>query len=96
MPGIDALNSNFAVARGVPVLRWLVAVGSHGPDDKSAQELADAIRQKAPKERPVFMHVMMVNWFMSPTVAMQAMRNLGPDYVAVLPSEIFALVREAN
>ena len=39
------------------------------------------------------MHVMMINWFMSPTVAVDAMKLLGPDYVPVLPRELFALMR---
>ena len=94
VPGIDETNCEFFVSRGVAVLRWLVAAGSHAPDEKSAQELADAIRAKTPKRRPAFMHVMMVNWFMSPTVAADTMKLLGPEYVPVLPSELFALMRE--
>jgi hypothetical protein len=39
------------------------------------------------------MHVMMINWFNSPTVAADTTKLLGPDYVAVLPAEIFALMR---
>ena len=93
VPGIDETNCMFFVSRGVPVLRWLVAAGNRYPDGKSAQELADAIKARTPKARPAFMHVMMINWFMSPTVAVDAMKLLGPEYVPVLPAEIFALMR---
>jgi hypothetical protein len=93
-PGVTPENAAFVLSNGVPVVRALTAPGNSAPNEKSAQVLADAIRSVTPPKRPAFMHVCLINWFNSPTVAVEAMRKLGPDYVPVLPSELFALMKK--
>lgn len=92
MPGVTPANAAMNV-RGVPIARTLVAPGSGAPNESSAQVLADAIKANTPTQRPAFMHVCLINWFNSPTVVTEAMTKLGPDYVAVLPSDFFALMK---
>jgi len=84
------------LSSGVPVVRALTAPGNSAPNEKSAQALADAIISVTPAKRPAFMHVCLINWFNSPTVAVEAMKKVGPDYVPVLPSELFALMRKSS
>ncbi len=94
--GISYGNAAFLASTGAPVIRSLVAPGSHGPDDRSPKEFADAIRAATPADRPAFIHVCLVNWFMSPGIVRRALELLGPDYVPVLPSEMFSLLRGEN
>jgi len=95
-PGVTPENAAFMLSSGVPVVRALTAPGNSAPNEKSAQALADAIISVTPAKRPAFMHVCLINWFNSPTVAVEAMKKVGPDYVPVLPSELFALMRKSS
>lgn len=95
-PGVTPENAALTLASGVPVVRALTAPGNAAPNEKSAQVFADAVRSVTPSQRPAFMHVCLINWFNSPTVAVEAMTKLGPDYVPVLPSELFELMKAAK
>lgn len=92
--GVTPENAAFMTPGGVPVVRALTAPGDSAPNEKSAQVLADAIKSVTPTQRPAFMHICLINWFNSPTVAVDAMGKLGQEYVPVLPSELFALMRK--
>ena len=107
IPGLDGILADYGRMRdvtpanaamtigGVPVARTLVSAGKGGPNEASAQDLADAIRAKTPEQRPAFMHVCLINWFNSPAIVMEAMKKLGPGYEAVLPSDFFALMKQS-
>lgn len=92
--GVHPGNAAFPVAGGTPVLRSLIAPGRTGPDENTAKELAEAIRANAPKERPAFMHVCLVNWFHTPATTADAVKLLGDEFVPVLPSQMFDLLRK--
>ncbi len=92
--GVSSSRATFTVARGVSVLRALAAPGNSAPNDQSAKLLADAIRDVVPKERPAFVHICLINWFNSPTVVVDALKLLGPEYVPVLPSEMMRMLRQ--
>jgi hypothetical protein len=57
-------------------------------------EWVDRIHSITPLERPAFLHVSAINWLDSPTSIMQVAKELGPDYVLVLPSQLFDLMRQ--
>ncbi len=91
--GVFAGNAAFTVAGGIPVLRSLIAPGRTGPGENTAREVAEAIRANAPKDRPAFIHVCLINWFHSPSTTADASRLLGEEFVPVLPSQMFDLLR---
>lgn len=94
--GVNEGNAAFFTSNGIPVVRALTAPGDSAPNENSARRLADAIKAAAPSERPGFMHVCLINWFNSPTVVKDALDILGPDYVPLLPSDFFALMRQSR
>ena len=91
--GVHSGNAAFTVAGGIPVLRTLGGAGQAGAGESQAEKLAEAVRANAPKERPAFMHVCLVNWFHSPSVVAEAARLLGDEFVPVLPSQMFSLLK---
>ncbi len=94
--GVNEGNAAFFTTNGIPVIRALTAPGNSAPNAESARNLANAIKAATPSERPAFMHVCLINWFNSPTVVKDALDILGPDYVPLLPSDFFALMRQSR
>ncbi|MHB1000690.1 MAG: ankyrin repeat domain-containing protein [Armatimonadota bacterium] len=86
--GVTAENATFMAAGRVPTVRVLCAPFS----DQSGDKLAAAIRNAAPKQRPAFMHVSLINWFNNPSVVIDALGKLGYEYVPVTPSDFFYLM----
>jgi hypothetical protein len=62
----------------------------------SAAEMADQIRRRVGDIRPAFVNAFITNWGMKLSDLKQVLRNLGPDYVAVTPSQLYTLFREAH
>lgn len=96
MHGVFPDIADYTVSRDVVVLRTYTGVGPAKSDDERAQQIADGIRNQVPKSRPGFVHVCLVNWYVNPTSILKATELLGDEYVAVLPSEIVQLYREAK
>ncbi len=89
-------NACYTVARDVVVLRALGSIGPAKDDEDRARQIAESVRSLTPDTRPGFMHVCLVNWFVTPSSIARAMEILGEPYVAVLPSEAVDLYREAH
>ena len=89
MPGVDETNADFRTTGDIPVLRALST--PTGP--MNGELLADAIRAATPKKRPAFVHFPLVCWFNSPSTVLDAVNRLGPEYIAVTPTELFSLMK---
>ncbi len=87
-------NASYTVSRGVVVLRALGSIGPAKDDEDRARHIADSIRSLTPHSRPGFMHVCLVNWYVTPSAIGRAMELLGEPYTAVLPSEAVRLYRQ--
>ena len=66
---------------------------THGP---RAQEMADNIRTRVGESRPAFLNVFVFNWGSSLAETKQMLDLLGPEYVAVTPTQLQALYRQAT
>lgn len=93
--GVFPSNASYTVGRDVVVLRALAGIGQAKDDEERAQRIAEAVRTNTPDARPAFMHVCLVNWFVTPTSIRRAVEILGDDYAALLPSEAVDLYLEA-
>ena len=74
---------------GQPVFRAV----SFGP---GAQKLADQVRGSVGATRPAFVNAFVWNWGSKLSDIRDMLANLGPDYVAVTPSQLNALYRQAH
>lgn len=95
--GVNRSDAAYMVSNDTPVARAIV--GSPDPasrGDNPSGAWVKAIHAATPAERPAFMHVSVINWFDSPTSIMNVVNALGDEYVPVLPSELFDLMRQAN
>ncbi len=62
----------------------------------SAAQMADQIRRRVGGVRPAFVNAFITNWGMTLSDLKKMLKNLGPDYVAVTPSQLNKLYHEAN
>ena len=60
------------------------------------ENLANQIRKRAGTARPAFVNAFIWNWGSSLGDLKKTMELLGPDYIAVLPSQLDALYRAAQ
>ena len=86
--GIDETNARFMSADRVPTVRVLNTPSSSASSD----ELVANIKKATPKQRPAFMHVSLTCWFNSPSLLVEAINKLGPEYVPVTPSNFFHIM----
>ncbi|CEK15748.1 GxGYxY sequence motif in domain of unknown function [Chthonomonas calidirosea] len=61
----------------------------------SGETLANEIRQRIGNVRPAFINVFVMNWSTKLEDLRDMLKILGPDYVAVTPSQLAALYRES-
>jgi hypothetical protein len=64
--------------------------------DGGAEKLADQIRERVGTTRPAFINVFIWNWGSKLSDLKRIMELLGPEYVAVTPSQLHALYHEAH
>ena len=79
----------YTLPTGQPVFRAM----SYGP---GADKLADEIRSRVGKTRPAFVNAFVFLWGASLRDIKGALNTLGPEYVAVTPSQLNALYRQAQ
>ena len=94
--GIFPDIADYTVSRDVVVLRALAGAGPAKNDDECARQIAGSVQRNTPKDKPAFVHVCLVNWFVTPTAIAKAAEILGDAYVPVLPSEIVDLYHQAH
>jgi hypothetical protein len=58
-------------------------------------KLVNEIRAFTAPERPFFMHVFCLNWFLTPTQLAELKAMLGDEYVVVRPDHLCMLYRKA-
>ncbi len=80
--------ATYTLPTGQPVFR---AVSYGG----SAQNLAAAVRDRVGAVRPAFVNAFVQNWGARPSDLKGMLDALGPDYIAVTPSQLNALYRQA-
>ena len=78
----------YALPTGIPVFR--------GITNASAREMAAQIRARVGATRPAFTNAVVVNWGLKLADLKAMLDELGPEYVAVTPSQLNALYREAE
>ena len=84
----------YPTARNVPVFHAITTWRMDATrEDRLAQMVAD-VRQMTPAQRPAFLHVFVLNWFTDLPLLQEALRQLGPDYVAVRPDHLAQLWRQ--
>ena len=79
----------YTLPTGQPVFRAIT--NGSGPENFAAQ-----IRKRAGSARPAFVNVFVWNWGSSLSDLKKTIELLGPDYVAVLPSQLNTLYRAAH
>ena len=79
----------YTLPTGQPVFRAITT--SAGPDDMAAQ-----IKRRVGATRPAFINVFIINWSLKLADMKHMLDVLGPDYVAVTPSQLNALYRQAH
>ena len=87
--GADYQHLTYVLPTGQPVFR----AGSFGPE---ARTLADEVRAHVGANRPAFLNVFVSLWGASLSKLKEMLDLLGPDYVAVTPSQLNALYRESQ
>lgn len=93
--GVNRSDAACMLSNHVPVARAIIGSpdpGSLGKADRTSAWV-ERVRSATPKERPAFIHASTINWFDSPTSIMKVVASLGPEYVPVLPTEMFDLMR---
>ena len=86
--GEDYAHLTYALSGGQPVFR----AASFGPE---ARDLAQQIRGHAGSARPAFLDVFVSFWGASLSKLKETLDLLGPEYVAVTPSQLNTLYRES-
>ncbi len=81
----------YTLPTGQPVFRAALEGQGQGP-----QEKADRLRRRAGSARPAFLNAFVWNWGSSLSDLKQMLDILGPEYVAVTPSQLNALYRQAR
>ncbi len=86
--------ATFASARGLPVFRAATTWDQGAAKEEQVTSLVSQVREMAAMNRPAFLHVFICNWFWDLPAMKEALRRLGPDYVAVGPDQLAALSRQ--
>jgi hypothetical protein len=84
--GTDYADLTYSLPGGQAIFR--AATSGSGP-----AHFAEQIRARAGKDRPAFLNAFVWNWGSSLSDLKRTMELLGPDYVAVTPSQLNALYR---
>ena len=87
--GSSYSHFTYTLPTGQPVFRAV----SFGP---GAQKLADQVRGSVGATRPAFVNAFVWNWGSKLSDLKAMLDMLGPDYVAVTPSQLNALYRQAQ
>ena len=85
--GGEYAHLTYTLPGGQPVFR----AASYGPE---ASDLADQVRTRVGKSRPAFLNVFVAFWGADMSKLKKALDLLGPEYVAVTPSQLSTLYRE--
>jgi hypothetical protein len=64
--------------------------------DSGPTKLADQVRQRVGTERPAFLNVFIWNWGSKLSDLKRILELLGPEYIAVTPSQLHALYRNTH
>jgi len=79
----------YSLSTGQPVFRSITT-------SASAESMADQIRKRVGNVRPAFANVFIINWALKLKDMQRLLNLLGPDYVAVTPSQLNTLYRQAH
>jgi hypothetical protein len=82
----DAIT--YTLPTGQPVFRAITNTGADG--------MAEQIRDRVGTARPAFVNAFIMNWGMKLSDLKAMLDSLGPEYVAVTPSQLNALYKEAK
>lgn len=81
----------YTLPTGQPVFRAALEGQGQGPKEK-----AERLRRRAGSARPAFLNAFVWNWGSKLSDLKQMLEILGPEYVAVTPSQLYELYRQAN
>lgn len=81
---------------GVVVFRPATSMAQGKPREELIQIMVDEIRAAAGTERPAFVEAWVLNWAWSMDMLLNVQERLGPEYVAVRPDVLVALVKQGQ
>lgn len=88
----DAVHST---ARNVPVLHAVTSWDPNGSGKAQVDVMVDQLKSMTPpKDRPVFLHAFVCNWFWTLPMLKEVTKRLGPDYVFVSPDQMGATYKQ--
>ncbi len=83
-------DATYATARRVPVFHALTGWSETATRDEQIASLVAQIRAATPADRPAYMHLFGLNWFLDLPMLQEVTRRLGPDYCIVRPDQLAA------
>jgi hypothetical protein len=86
--GLKYRDLTYSLSDGRPVFRALT--------NTSASGMADQIRKRVGDARPAFVNAIVTPWGLNLSDLRAMLTDLGPDYVAVTPSQLNELYRKAQ
>jgi len=86
---------NYFVSNNVAVFHAVGQYDEYDTMEERLNKLANEIRAFTAPERPFFMHVFCLNWFLRPTHLAELKTMLGDEYVVVRPDHLCMLYRKA-
>jgi hypothetical protein len=102
LPGVEFLMPDYGHAGPTKYEELTYTLPTGQPSFRAAtsgsgpQHLADQIRERAKTTRPAFLNVFIWNWGSNLSDLKKVLEILGPEYVAVTPSQLNALYKEAT
>jgi hypothetical protein len=102
LPTVDFLMPDYGLSgeSGYQEFTYMLPTGQSvfraATDGPGAEKLADEIREHAGSTRPAFLNAFIWNWGSKISDLKQMIDLLGPEYVAVTPSQLDELYRESK
>ena len=86
--------ATYPTARNVPIFRAITTWNEQEDHAARVARLVSDVKQMTPAQKPAFLHFFALNWFVDLPLLQEVVKQLGPDYVFVRPTQLSALWRE--
>jgi GxGYxYP putative glycoside hydrolase C-terminal domain/GxGYxYP third domain/GxGYxYP_N second domain/GxGYxYP_N 1st domain len=91
---LTADEATYPTARNVPVFHAVTGWRMEATREERIAEMVSDVRRMTPAQRPAFLHVFLLNWFVDLRLIQETLKQLGPEYVAVRPDHLAELWRQ--
>ena len=86
--------ATYPTTHNVPIFRAVTTWNEQEDHAARVARLVSDVKQMTPAQRPAFLHFFALNWFVDLPLLQEVVKQLGPDYVFVRPTQLSALWRE--